>query len=138
MKAQISLDLMLTIAVALVAVGSAAALGQNILEMQSDASVKAQLESIGTGLAEIISVSAVLGDADDAKAEYEIPALHVPGEKNPQTCSISLAGTNLTLSYELADLETGASRTITVSKKVIDPGMNITMGNCGETMVIKT
>jgi hypothetical protein len=133
MKGQISLDLILTIAVALVAVGSVSVLGQSIFSMQADDSVKQQLDDIGTGLAEIISVSAVLEDADSARVEYDIPGLLVPGEGRTQPCEIQIGGGNIRLSYERFDREAGTSTIIFVDKKYIEPaGMSVpATASCG-------
>jgi hypothetical protein len=114
MRGQVSLDFILTIVVALVVLGSIAAVGSTIIEAQKSSTIRQQLDSIGNTLAALISTSAVLDDADSASISYTIPKIAVPGEERLQPCKIEIIGDVIKLSYE-------AEPTVSVEKKFVDP-----------------
>lgn len=131
MRAQISLDIMLAIAIGFIAISGIVALGNEITEMQKQAGVRQQLDSIGTGLAQFISGSNALSDADSATVSFEIPEILVLGETLPQQCDIKIDKGNeeLNLSYE----------TVTVTKAFVEPaGMDPLPDTikCGQTITI--
>lgn len=141
MNAQISLDLMLAITVALIVVGTIGLVASEAMAMQAESGVRDQLDLIGNGLMTVISVSRILNDSTSARVEYDIPKLLVPGEINPQPCNIAIdtANETITLQYELYDIKTGNPKTVEVLKEFAYPeGMTIeTLGpKCGETLVI--
>ena len=135
MRGQVSLDFILTIVVALVVLGSIAAVGSTLIETQKSSTIRQQLDSIGNTLAAVISTSAVLDDADSASVSYTIPKIAVPGEEKLQTCDISIdilsgAGT-ITLAYVSPD--------VSVEKKFVDPGMTIPQNaRCGSEITISS
>ncbi len=138
MRGQISLDLILAITIGFFAIGAVIAVNAQIEEMQTEASIRQQLNDIGNGVASIISNSAVLNDADSASVYFDIPLLLIPGEGKPQPCAITIAGGVINLSYEIFDLATGTSETINVTKRyVVPPGMTVP-GNveCGGMLSI--
>ena len=125
MRGQISLDLILAITIGFFAIGGVIAVSAQIGEMQTEASIRQQLNDIGNGVAAVISNSAVLNDADSASISFNVPALLVPGEETPQPCAIRIAGGTITLTYEIFDLETGISTSVTVTKYYIDPEVGL-------------
>ncbi|MBN2067504.1 MAG: hypothetical protein JW744_03480 [Candidatus Diapherotrites archaeon] len=133
-KGQISLEFIIAIVVALVVFGSISVVATSMIEMQKASSVRQQLDSVGNGLAAIISTSAVLDDADTALVSYSIPKIAVPGEKELQACNISIdneTGT-ITLSYS-------AGMNAVVEKAFVNPsGMAITpeSATCGGILII--
>jgi len=144
MKGQISLDFLLAVAIALFVLAGLVLLGADVAEMQAKEGIRQQLRVVGTGLATIVSYSAVLNDAgtEEAIVTYDIPKILVLGEEGKQPCTIAINGNNLELGYELFDLETGSSETISASVPFADPhGMNIDLGQgstgaCGGTVTI--
>ena len=60
MRGQISLDLILAITIGFFAIGAVIAVNAQIGEMQTEASIRQQLNGIGDSLATVISNSAVL------------------------------------------------------------------------------
>jgi len=131
MRGQFSLDFILTIVVALVVLGSIAAVGSTIIETQKSSTIRQQLDSIGNTLAAILTTSAVLDDADSASVSYTIPKIAVPGEERLQPCNIAINADEITLSYE-------ATPSVDVIKKFVDPtGMTVPANaKCGEQIVI--
>ncbi len=140
MRGQVSLDFILTIVVALVVLGSIAAVGSTMIETQKSSTIRQQLDSIGNTLAAVIATSAVLDDADSASISYTIPKIAVPGEDKLQPCKIVINADEITLSYE-------AVPAVSVTKKFADPGIgskielspeltNTAPGTCGNPIII--
>lgn len=144
MRAQISLDFLLAIAIAAVALGAVVLIGNEMTELQKVSSVRQQLDTIGVELGRIISTSAVLDDADPASIDFQIPELLVMGERGSQPCSIIIdRGTQeITLSYTIVNVEDPAlNKLVEVTKTFVDPqNMVITPLNptCGENLTIRT
>lgn len=138
MRGQISLDIILAITIGFFAIGAVIAVSAQIGEMQTQASIRQQLHDIGNGLAAVISNSAVLNDADTASVYFDIPFLLVPGEENPQPCSITIAGGVINLSYAIFELETGNVEVINATKRYVDPpGMTVPGSvECGGILAI--
>ncbi len=116
MRGQISLDLILAIAIGFFVIGAVIAVNAQIGEMQTEASIRQQLNDIGNGLASVISNSAVLNDSTTAGVYFDIPKLLVPGEETPQPCNITIGSGVIDLSYDIFDLETGISSEVKVTK----------------------
>jgi len=133
MRGQISLDFILAIVIVFIAAGTLTVVGLELEGMQKEASVRQQLNTIGTGLAAAISSSAALEDAGTATLSIDVPELLVAGEETPQKCEIGIAGDVITLSYEIANGET-----IEVKKKFVVPGaMNVPSPfKCGDVLDI--
>ena len=132
MRGQVSLDFILTIVVALVVLGSIAAVGSTIIETQKSSTIRQQLDSIGNTLAAILTTSAALSDgATGTSVSYTILKIAVPGEEKLQPCKIVINGDEITLSYE-------ATPSVDVTKKFVDPGMTIDSTNlrCGGEIII--
>jgi len=138
MRGQISLDLILAIAIGFFAIATILAVNAQIGEMQTQASIRQQLNDIGNGLAAVISNSAVLNDGVAESIYFDVPFLLVPGEEKPQPCAITIAGGVINLSYEIFDLETGTSEAINVTKRYVVPSGMIMLGSveCGGTLII--
>ena len=142
MRGQISLDLILAITIGFFAIGAVIAVSTQLGEMQTEASIRQQLNNIGNGVAAIISNSAVFNDATAANIDFDIPFLLVPGEEKPQPCAIKINETTgvITLSYDIFDLETETSSEIKVKKYYyVEPTgtMNIPVSaECGERLTI--
>ena len=140
MRGQISLDLILAITIGFFAIGAVIALSAQIDEMQTEASIRQQLNDIGNGLAAVISNSAVLNDATTASIDFDVPSLLVPGEEKPQPCTIEINKTDGTiiLSYDVFDLETGTSTPVEVTKYYVNPPGMTVLGNvkCGGMLSI--
>lgn len=141
MRGQISLDFLLTIAVALIAASTIIAVSGQIAQTQAQASARQQLNGIGNSLAAVISYSALLNGAESANIEFDIPALLIAGNARPQPCAINISTDNGTigLSYDLIDFETGTATTINATKYFVNPqGMSIIPINakCGESIQI--
>jgi hypothetical protein len=144
MRAQISLDFLLAIAIAAVALGAIVLAGNEITELQKVSSVRQQLDSIGIELSRIISTSAILDDADPASIDFEIPELLAIGEQSPGPCDIAIDRDNeqITLSYTIINAEDPTkNKLIQVTKTFVEPeNMTISPLNtrCGETITITT
>ena len=138
MRGQISLDLILAITIGFFAIGAVIAVSAQIGEMQTEASIRQQLNDIGNGVAAIISNSAVLNDAKTASIYFDVPFLLVPGEEKPQPCNITIGSGTITLIYNIFDLETGISTPIVVTKHYVDPpGMTVPNSvKCGGRLYI--
>ncbi len=140
MRGQISLDLILAITIGFFAIGGVIAVNTQIGEMQSQASIRQQLNNIGNGLSAVISNSAVLNDSATASIYFDVPFLLVPGEETPQPCTIAIDDTTgtITLFYNIFDLETGTSTQVNVTKQyVVPPLMKVpTEIECGERLAI--
>jgi len=146
MKGQVSLDFLLAVSIALIVATGLVTLGSDIADMQAKAGIRRQLENAGTGLANVISYSAILNDAEagDATVTYSIPKIAVLGEAGKQECRIVIEEENLRLSYELIDLEAGTTETIMVEVPFVAPermtlSPALTAGNegkCGGTVTI--
>ncbi len=141
MRGQISLDIILTIAIGFIAVSSVVMISNEITAMQTQSSLRQQLNDIGNGLAQVISRSAILDDADSAIILFDIPKILVLGETKPQPCDIQIDKINdkIILSYEVINLETGDIETVSVEKGFVEPtGMNPLPDDikCGETLTI--
>jgi len=139
MKAQISLDLMLAITVALIVIGTIGIVSNEATEQQKIAGIREQLDSIGTELSSVISTSMIFNDASQATVEFDVPEILVLGKMKPQPCKIQIAGKKIILSYELFNLETGIPETISVSKEFAEPvGMALPIPSikCGEKFII--
>ncbi len=132
MRGQISLDLILAITIGFFAIGGVIAINAQIGEMQTEASVRQQLDNIGNGLAAVISNSAVLNDATTASIYFDIPFLLVPGEEKPQPCKITIGSGTITLTYNIFDLETGTSSPVEITKYYVDPEPEMTVSNSVE------
>ncbi len=135
MRGQVSLDFILTIVVALVVLGSIAAVGSTIIETQKSSTIRQQLDSIGNTLAAIISTSSALSDgAAGTSISYTIPKIAVPGEEKLQPCDVSIDRGNgiITLGY-------AAEPVVSVLKKFVNPaGITNVPGTakCGELITI--
>ena len=138
MRGQISLDLILAIAIGFFAIGAVIAVNAQIGEMQTQASIRQQLNDIGNGLAAVISNSAVFNDFATANISFNVPSLLVPGEEKPQPCEITIAGGVINLSHEIFDLETGSSEVTNVTTRyVVPPAMTVPGSvECGGTLTI--
>jgi len=139
MKAQVSLDFILTITIAFLAVSSIILLGNEMTDQQKISSVREQLDVIGNQIANVVSVSNVLNDASVVSVELDIPKINVLGEKNPESCNIDISGGLITLSYEMFDQETGnVLETVTVEKGYVEPtGLQVPRSiQCGEKLEI--
>lgn len=144
MKAQVSFDIILAVAVAFIALSATMVISQDIAQTQTKNSIKDQLRARGTGLATAISLSAIFNDADNATIEYTPKKIIVPGETKPEECTISISGTDLKLDYELFDTETGTSETITQNIPFVKPqgmALNPSLGagdelKCGQKLTI--
>ena len=144
MRAQISLDFLLAIAIAAVALGAVSLIGNEMIELQTVSSVRQQLDTIGVEMSRIISTSAVLDDADPASINFQIPELLVLGEIEPQPCSITIdrANEEISLAYTIINLEDPAqNKLVSVTKTFVDPE-NMTISPldpiCGEDLTITT
>lgn len=134
MRAQISMDFILTVAISFVAIGAIAAVGASLIDSQTDSTARQQLEAIGTELASSITASALLTDADSASLNLIIPKVLVPGEDDPLECDIVVDVSNRTITLSLQ--ETGT----TVVKSYVPPP-NITVpatAKCGETITLNS
>lgn len=146
MRGQISLDFILAITIAFVAMGAVMAVNGNITETQKQASIRQQLDSIGNSLASVISASAALNDAQNAGVIFGIPWMLVAGEENPEKCDIKIgedcAGTAtnaICLSYDIIDKETGLlDERIEATKRYVTPqGMTVpASAECGGNIQI--
>ena len=138
MRGQISLDLILAITIGFFAMGAVIAVNAQIGEMQTEASIRQQLNDIGNGLASVISNSAVLNDATTATLSFDVPALLVPGEETLQPCTITISAGAITLTYNIFDLETGIDTPVEVTKHYVDPqGMTVPeSAECGGRLEI--
>ena len=141
MRGQISLDIILAIAIGFIAVSSVVMIGNEITAMQTQSSVRQQLNDIGNWLSQVISSSAILGDADSASVSFAIPKILVPGEMKPQPCDIQIdkANDKIILSYEVIDLNTGDIETVSVEKGFVEPILMNPLPDgikCGETLTI--
>lgn len=144
MRGQISLDIILAIAIALIALSSTIILSEDISETQSKASIRNQLKTAGTGLATVISTSAIMNNTDNVTIEYTVPKILVAGETKTQECLISIVDTDLQLTYELYDTNTGESEIIWTKVPFVSPvGMTLvpTLAagdklKCGQTITI--
>ncbi len=145
-KGQISFDFMLAVVAALIFIGSLNVVSGQVTAMQSSASIRQQLHSIGLNLAAVLSSSAALDDAGAgyANISYTIPKIAVLGETKLQGCDIEIEGSSLKLSYELFDVKTGASETIQALVPFAEPGgmqlipelTSSSKGTCGGTIRI--
>ncbi len=146
MRGQISFDIIFAIIIAFIAVSSIVIVNGEITKMQTQASVRQQLDGIGTGLASVISASEILNDASSAAILIPVPKLMVVGERRTQACDITIAGGQITLEYDIIDIETGLavdpltgrSTVVTVQKDFKVPaGMTVPASvKCGETLAI--
>lgn len=141
MRGQISLDIILTIAIGFIAVSSIVMISNEITAMQTQSSVRQQLNDIGNGLTQVISSSAILDDADSASVSFAIPKILALGETKPQPCDIQIdkANDKITLSYEVIDLNTGDIETVSVEKGFVEPILMNPLPDgikCGETLTI--
>jgi len=148
MRGQISLDIILAIAIGFIAVSSMGIVGNEITQMQKEASVGQQLDSIGISLSQFISNSAILDDADSATLTFDIPEIIVIGETGTQQCEIEIdASGDLEISYELVEVATGTITLVSRTFSFVDPTPAMTIspdlssGNeakCGGTLTITT
>ena len=144
---QISLDFIFAVIAGLIVLSSLTAVSGQMANMQAASSARQQLHTIGLNLASFLSATDVLGDAEGGGtvAGYEVPLIAVPGESNLQTCMITAAGNELTLSYDIVDAKTGGNETIAeivpfrfpasmvLSPDITDTG---TPAKCGETITV--
>ncbi len=115
--------------------------------MQKASIVRQQLHAIGNNLSSFLSTATALNDAASGNAvlAYAPPKISVPGESNLRQCTIEISGGNLTLSYDIVDLQTGATETVAQSVQFKNPsgagGFTISPplsaaepGKCGESI----
>ncbi len=132
MKGQVSLELILAVIVAVMAGSAFSLVGTEIIDMQREASVRHQLDGIGTSLASAISNTALLNDGDTVSVSVSIPMIAVVGTGSLQSCTIVIGGGlgvgTMTLTHD----------TVTVTKNYVDPaGMTLPgQAVCGGTMTI--
>jgi hypothetical protein len=129
MRGQVSLDFILTIVVALVVLGSIAAVGSTIIETQKSSTIRQQLDSIGNTLAAILTTSAALSDgAAGTSVSYTIPKIAVPGEERLQPCDIAIGAGTIALTYGSPD--------VSVSKKFVNSAVSSQNVKCGDKITI--
>lgn len=136
MRGQVSIEVLLTFIVAVMAVSSFSFVGQETSNLERDASIRHQLDGIGTGLAAFISKTALLNDAASGQASVsaEIPRISAIGIDTPESCTISIGtGPNndqITLTH--------AATSVSVTKRFVPPaGMNVPgSASCGSTFTV--
>ncbi len=141
MRGQISIDIILAITIGFIAVSSVVMISNEINAMQTQSSIRQQLNDIGSGLAQAISSSAILDDADSTSVSFAVPKILVLGETKTQLCDIQIdkANDKIILSYEVINLETGDIETVSVEKGFVEPTLMNALPDdikCGETLTI--
>jgi hypothetical protein len=134
MKGQVSLELILAVIVAVMAGSAFSLVGTEIIDTQSEASVRHQLDGIGTSLARTISNAAFLNYADDSEVSVDIPMIAVAGSSALQSCTIRIGGGANNNEIDLIY----APKSVTVKKKFVPPaGMTVpAAATCGGTLTI--
>ncbi|MFH1895568.1 MAG: hypothetical protein ABIJ74_03265 [archaeon] len=135
-KAQISLDLMLTVIVAILLAQVFGTFTQELISSERSTGVKAQEENIGNTLIELINQSKMLDENRDSNfsVRFKIPYIFDPEKRGGQDCNITIKRTNPTkiiISYA-----SGGMNTVTIEKDLNFNFRNTTDLNylCGRTV----
>jgi len=137
-KGQLSLDLMLTIIVALLLVQVFITFTEQLTDTERSNGIRAQEENIGNDLLELINQTKMFDEygKSDFNITYKAPYLYDPDKRGGQDCNITITKTSspdINISYVANNLEM-----ITVIKDLNFNFVNTTKlyYKCGQTIIL--